>query len=255
MSKSFIEWVGERSAPPLGSWLAAASPTTAEALGWAGFDFLIVDLEHAPLETAQAIEMLRAIAATPAQAVLRVADNDPVLIKRALDIGAPSLMIPFVQSADDARAAVRASFFPPKGARGATMLHRASRYGNDSDYAVTANDGVSLIAEIESLEAVGQLEAIAAVEGIGALFVGIVDLAADMGHPGRVTAPQVLAEIKTIARRCRAAGISCGTAAPSIDFARRCIGYGFSFVTIASDLGLMMSAARSAISELKERES
>lgn len=255
MSKSFIEWVGERNAAPLGSWLSAASPTVAEALGWAGFDFLVVDLEHAPLETAQAIELLRAIAVTPTQPVVRIADNDPVLIKRALDIGTRTLMLPFVQNAEQARAAVEASFYPPQGMRGVAALHRASRYATDTDYFVTANADLTLIAEIETPDAADQLEAIAAVEGISALFIGTVDLAAYMGHIGRVGAPEVQVKLKSIAQRCRAASIPCGCAAPSVELAQRCLGYGFDFITVASDLGLMMNAARNALVQLTDRES
>ena len=255
MGISFTEWLATRNTPAWGSWLVSTAPTTAEALGWAGFDFLVVDLEHAPIEYAQAIEHLRAIATTPAQAIVRIADNDPLLIKRALDIGTRTLMLPFVQNTEQARAAVEASFYPPQGMRGVAAMHRASRYTWDTDYFGTANAGLTLIAEIETPEAADQLEAIAAVEGISALFVGSVDLAAHMGHIGRVGAPEVQAKLKSIAQRCRAASIPCGSAAPSVELAQRCLGYGFDFITVASDLGFMMSAARNALEQLTDRES
>ena len=196
MNSSFREWLAARQAPIWGSWLMSATPTSAEALGWAGFDFLVVDLEHVPVESAQAIEHLRAIAATPARAIVRIAETNAQLIKRALDIGAETLMLPFVQSAAEAQAAARASLYPPQGARGVAAMHRASRYTSDAGYFATANARRTLIAQIETPQAATELEAIAAVEGIDALFVGPGDFAANMGHLGKVAAPEVQAELR-----------------------------------------------------------
>jgi 2-dehydro-3-deoxyglucarate aldolase/4-hydroxy-2-oxoheptanedioate aldolase len=253
MTHSFTDWLAARQAPIWGSWLMSATPTTAEAMGWAGFDFLVVDLEHAPLENAQAIAHLRAIAATPARAVVRIAETNAQLIKRALDIGAQTLMLPFVQSAAEARAAARASLYPPQGIRGVAAMHRASRYTTDTDYFATANARRTLIAQIETPQAAAELEAIAAVDGIDALFVGPADFAASMGHLGRIAAPEVQTELARLAQRCRAASIPCGTVAPNVEQARKCLAYGYDFVAIASDLGFMMGAARSALSELRNK--
>lgn len=234
-----------------GSWLMAATPTTAEALGHAGFDFLVVDLEHVPVETPQAIEILRALAATGAEPVVRLAANDKVLIKKALDIGARSLMLPFVQSAEEARAAVSASFYPPRGERGVAAMHRASHYGSKPGYFADADQSLTLIAQIETAQAVARIDEIAAVDGIDALFVGPGDLAASLGHLGEIAAPTVQEALRQIASRCNVLGKSCGTVAPNVDLALKCVGYGYDFVAIASDLGFMMGAARSALNAVR----
>ncbi|WP_374402890.1 HpcH/HpaI aldolase/citrate lyase family protein [Niveibacterium sp.] len=248
---SFTDWLAARKEPAWGSWLMSATPNTAEALGWAGFDFLVVDLEHVPVEPAQAIDHLRAIAATPAQAIVRLAESNPLLIKRALDIGAQNLMLPFVQSADEARIAANASLYPPQGERGVAAMHRASRYTTDADYFANANTQRTLIAQIETQAAIDQLEAIAAVEGINALFAGPGDLAASLGHIGKIAAGEVQEALQGIARRSRAIGIPCGTVAPTVELAQRAIAYGYDFVAVSSDMGFLMGAARSALAQLR----
>ena len=160
------------AAPPIGTWLMSAAPSTAEALGCAGFDFLVVDTEHVPLDTAQTIEILRAIAGTPASAVTRVAWNDAVLVKRALDAGAQSLMFPFVQTADEARRAVASTRYPPQGTRGVAAMHRGSRYATVPDYLQRANDEIAVIVQVETPAALDALPAIAAVDGVDSIFVG-----------------------------------------------------------------------------------
>ena len=124
----------------LGTWLMSGAPSTAEALGCAGFDFLVVDMEHVPVDTPQMIELLRTVAGTPAAPVVRLPWNDMVMIKRALDGGAQSLMMPFVQSADEARRAVACTRYPPDGIRGVAGVHRASRYGTIPGYLAGAGD-------------------------------------------------------------------------------------------------------------------
>ena len=131
-------------------------------------------------------------------------------------------------------------------------MHRASRYTSDAGYFATANARRTLIAQIETPQAATELEAIAAVEGIDALFVGPGDFAANMGHLGKVAAPEVQAELARIAQRCRAVSIPCGTVAPNVELARNCLAYGFDFVAIASDMGFMMGAARHALGELRK---
>src|SRR5512134_167754 len=120
--------------PQHGVWLMSAAPSTAEALGCVGFDFVVVDMEHVPIDTPQMIEILRAVAGTPASPIVRIPWNDLVMVKRALDAGAQSLMFPFVQDEHEAARAVAATRYPPEGIRGAAGVHRASRYGTIPNY-------------------------------------------------------------------------------------------------------------------------
>ncbi|HEY5862145.1 MAG TPA: aldolase/citrate lyase family protein, partial [Casimicrobiaceae bacterium] len=169
---------------PYGVWLVSGAPATAEALGNAGFDFLVVDTEHTPIDPPQVADMLRAMAGTPASAVVRPAWNDMVLIKRLLDTGAQSLLIPFVQNAEEAKRAVAYTRYPPEGVRGVAAVHRGSRWGNVPNYTNTAAAEICVIVQIETAAAVEQLPAIAAVPGVDSLFIGPADLAASMGHLG-----------------------------------------------------------------------
>ena len=131
----------------------AAAPATAEAMGYSGFDFLVVDMEHVPIEVSDLAHILRAIGCTPADAVVRLAWNDQVLVKRVLDAGAQTIMVPFVQTAEEARQAVSFAKYPPEGVRGVAAVHRGSRFGRAADYLKRANDQVAVIVQLETPEA------------------------------------------------------------------------------------------------------
>ena len=176
---------------PIGAWLVSAAPSTAEALGCIGFDFLVVDMEHTPIDMQQLVGILQAIAGTPAQAIVRPPWNDMVMVKRVLDAGAQSLLLPFVQSADEAARAVAFTRYPPAGVRGVAAAHRGSRYGTVPNYIQRAHEEICVIVQIETPAAFAQLEAIAAVQGVDSIFIGPNDLAASMGHPGDMGNPAV----------------------------------------------------------------
>lgn len=238
-------------ATPLGTWLMSGTPSTAEALGHAGFDWLVVDMEHVPIEFRDAWHILQAIAGTPAQAVVRLAWNDPVLVKRALDIGAQTLMFPFVQNVEEAQHAVRAAKYPPAGGRGYAAMHRGSRYGTWATYAQDANEFVACIIQLETAEAIAQLEQIAAVDGVDALFVGPGDLSVALGHPGDLTHADVQTHLREAARRAGAVGKPIGIVGPHPEMVKRFIEYGYSFVAVASDMGMMMRQAGNFLKELR----
>lgn len=232
---------GERR--PLGTWLMAGAPATAEALGHCGFDFLVVDMEHVPLGTPELTHILRAIGCTPALPVVRLAWNDPVLVKQAMDAGAQTLMLPFVQTAEEAAAAASAMRYPPEGTRGVAAVHRASRYGRAPGYLPQANAGVCTIVQLETPEAIGRLSEIAAIPGIDGLFVGPGDLAAAMGHIGDIAHPDVQALIADAAKAAASAGKPVGIVGPNPAMVRRFLDYGYSFAAVASDLALMIGRA------------
>jgi 2-keto-3-deoxy-L-rhamnonate aldolase RhmA len=236
---------------PLGTWLMSGSASTAEALGHAGFDWLVIDMEHVPIEFRDTWQLLQAIGCTGAMPVVRLAANDPVLVKRALDMGTPTLMFPFVQNADDARRAVAAAKYPPHGTRGYAAMHRGSRYGTWATYGADANRATACIVQLETPEAIERLEEIAAVPGVDAVFVGPGDLSAALGKIGDLKDAQVQALIHGAAQRARAAGVPIGIVGPTPEMVDSFVQAGYGFVAIASDLGMMMRQANAFLAALK----
>src|SRR4051812_40083120 len=208
-----------------GTWLTLGSPAVAEALAHCGFDWLVVDLEHAPNNPASAVEQLRAIDAARANggraaAIVRLAENDPVLAKRAMDIGARTLIFPNVNSADEARAAVRAMRYPQNGnagVRGVAGLVRAGRYGLDPVYVKNANEQVCTIVQIESRSGVDNAAGICATEGVDCIFLGPSDLAASLGHLGDTWHPEVVEAMRSVVTQAREAGKAVGVFANDAD--------------------------------------
>lgn len=242
----------EGALPPIGTWVMSASPTVAEALGFSGFDFLIVDMEHVPVDIPQVIELLRAIAGTPAAPVVRVPWNDQVLVKRVLDTGAQTLMFPFVESAEEARRAVSYTRYPPEGVRGVAAVHRASRYGQAAGYLQGAGEEIFAIVQLETPAALAALPEIAAVPGVDALFVGPSDLAAAMGHLGNIGAPAVQEALAQAAAAANARGLPVGTVGPNPEMVRRFLGYGYRFAAVASDLAMLTGRAADFLAALRD---
>jgi len=240
--------------PPLGTWLLSGSTLLAEAAGYAGFDFGIIDMEHGPLDMAEAVQLLQAVASTRMVPMLRVPWNDTVAIKRVLDAGATTLVVPFVQSAAQAAAAVAATRYPPQGVRGMVGMSRASRFGTQADYLVSANRGIALVVQIETEAAVAELPAIAAVDGVDAIFVGPADLSASMDLTGQLRHPRVIEAMVEIARRCRAIGKPVGSVGSDLEVLAQYRAAGYDFLAIDSDLGLFMQGAQQAISALRGRD-
>lgn len=231
--------------PPLGTWIMSASPLVAEAIGCAGFEWGVVDMEHTPLDLMEIVHMLQALAGTKLVPVVRVPWNDTVTIKRVLDAGAQTLLVPFVQNADEARAAVAATRYPPHGIRGMAGMSRASRFGTLPGYLTSAaNAGVGVIMQLETTAAIDRIDEIGSVDGVDALFVGPGDLSATMGLAGQLTHPDVLAVTAQAIRRAKALGKPIGTVGGTPEVVAQYRAMGFDFVAVASDLGLLMRAAQ-----------
>ena len=208
---------------PLGTWLMSGCSSTAEAMGHAGFDWLVVDLEHVPIEYAGALHLLQAIAGTTAHPVVRLAWNDGVLAKRALDVGAQTVMFPFVCSAEEAARAVAATRYPPHGTRGFAGMHRGSAYGTKPNYAKRANEAVFCIMQIETAGAIDNLESICAVPGVDGIFLGPGDLSASMGLTGEVAHPKVEEAIAVVASPlARSASLAASSPATPICSSATC---------------------------------
>ncbi len=243
------------SQPPLGTWLLSASPLLAEAAGHAGFEWGVIDMEHAPLDLRDVLHLLQAVATTRMLPVLRVPWNDMVTIKRVLDAGASTLLVPFVQTAAEAAQAVAATRYPPQGVRGMVGMSRASHFGTRPDHFKTANQDMAVIVQIESVSALAQLEAIASVDGVDGVFIGPADLAGSMGLDGDGTHPRVLAAMVDAAQRCHAVGKPIGSIGVDPELVAQYRAAGYNFLAVNSDLGLFMQGARRSIQALRARES
>lgn len=195
----------------VGLWLTLGSPAAAELAGGCGFDWCLIDAEHGPNGLSDIQTQLQVLAGTPAEAIVRVPVNVPWVIKQVLDTGAQSVMVPMVGTGDEARTAAAAVRYPPAGVRGiGGVVARSGRWGAIPDYTRTADAQILLIVQAESASAVEEIDAIAATDGVDAVFVGPADLAADMGFPGQGDHPRVLAAIERLIARTRAAGKVAG---------------------------------------------
>lgn len=230
--------------------MSIGSPDVSEILASAGLDFLIYDTEHSPLGL-ESIAHMMAAAGPDVTSVIRVAWNDHVLIKRALDIGAHCLLIPWVNNREEAEKAVKACRYPPKGIRGVAP-RRASRYGLDyKEYLATADREVMAIVQIETVEAVRNVESILSVEGVDAYFVGPSDLSASMGLLGQPEAPLVLEAIEKVLEAGRRVKLPGGVQPANIDAANRWISKGFQIVPLGADSFILMNAVRDLVGKVK----
>jgi 4-hydroxy-2-oxoheptanedioate aldolase len=225
--------------PQIGLWLTLTSPTATEIAAGAGFDWLLIDTEHSPNELPDVQHHLRAAEGGTAEPVVRVPWNEPVAVKRMLDIGVRSLLFPFVQSADEARQAVRATRYPPDGIRGVSGVSRATRYGRVADYYSRAAGEICVIVQIETRKAVDAIEEIAAVPGVDALFIGPADLSADLGLKGNWSSPEAWSKILEAGARIKKAGKSAGFLSPREEDCRKVLAAGFGFVAVGTDTGIL----------------
>lgn len=236
---------------PLGTWIMSASPLVTEASGHAGFDWAVLDMEHTPLDMGSLVQLLQATLGSPMLPIVRIPWNDSVSVKRVLDAGATTVLFPFVQDEHEAARAVAATRYPPEGVRGMAGMSRASKFGTVPDYLQTANAGQGVIVQLETPQAMDRLEAIAAVPGVDALFIGPADLSATMGLPGQLQHPSVVAAMERAAARAHAAGCAIGTVMGTVERVQHYRAAGYDFVGLASDLGLYMRAATAALAQLR----
>jgi 4-hydroxy-2-oxoheptanedioate aldolase len=236
----------------IGLWSGLGSNIAAEIIGRAGFDWIVLDTEHAPNEVPGLLSQLQALATGTAEPVVRCAWNDAILIKRILDLGVRSLLVPFVQNAEEARRAVAATRFPPAGIRGVAIATRATKWGRQLDYLQRANRDMCVIVQIETRAALGEIEAIAAVDGIDGIFIGPSDLAADLGHLGNPGDPEPQAAIADAVGRIRAAGKAAGILTADTAAAARYLDAGFSFVAVGADTGVLAQSAAKLVAQFKQ---
>jgi len=228
--------VGEKQ---IGLWCSIPDPLIFEMMAGCGFDWMVIDTEHTPVVPARAAALLQAAAPYPVSVGVRAGWNDAVEIKRLLDCGAQTIVVPYVQNAEEAAAAVRAVRYPPVGMRGVAGMTRATRFGAISGYAARASEEICLIVQIETVEAIGQIEEIARVEGVDCIFVGPSDLAASMGFPGEQSHPEVRKVAADAVRRIRAAGKPPGFLALDQGFLREVEEAGALFLAVELDIAAL----------------
>lgn len=236
----------------IGLWLGLADPYAAELCATAGFDWLLVDGEHGPNDLRSTLSVLQAVAPYPSHPVVRIPHGDAALIKQVLEIGATTLLVPMVESAEQARALVRAMRYPPAGMRGVgSGLARSSRWSAYPGYLHEANDRVSLLVQVETAAALEQLDAIVAVEGVDGVFIGPSDLSASMGFIGQPGHPSVRASIEQVIDRILAGGKAPGILAVDETLARHYIERGARFVAVGVDATMLAQATRGLAARFK----
>ena len=236
----------------IGCWLQTGSADVAEVLTRSGFDFMLIDHEHGQATIPQAIDQMRAIQGTDVASLMRVPWNDIAYIKRALDAVVEGIMVPMIENAEQAKAAVAACLYPPQGNRGAAGTTRSSGYGYDvKDYFKTINDNVLVVLQIESKKSVENLPAIAATPGLDVLFIGPRDLSASIGKLGQFDDP----EVKALYRRAEEAALASGkwvaTVSNNAEETRSLIARGYKIVVPTSEVSLLKAAAASLLQDIR----
>lgn len=237
----------------IGLWLGLADPYCAELAANAGFDWLLIDGEHAPNDLRGLLGQLQAVAPYASQAVIRPVIGDTALIKQILDIGTQTLLVPMVESAAQARELVRAIHYPPSGVRGVgSALARASRWNTIPGYLDKADEQMCLLVQIENLEGLANLDAIVAVDGVDGVFIGPADLSAAMGHRGNPGHPEVQAAIEDAIVRIGKAGKAAGILSADQNLARRYIELGAKFVAVGVDTTVLMRGLQTLAATFKD---
>ncbi|MDA3913731.1 aldolase/citrate lyase family protein [Oleiagrimonas sp.] len=236
-----------------GVWSMSGSPTIVEALGHVGADYVVLDLEHSPTSIHGMLPLLQASRSANTLAAVRMSDHSMTSTKHALDLGANTLMFPFVQDATEAAALVAFCHYPPNGQRGYALMTRASDYLADKDYLARASDDLLLIMQVETTQAVANVEKIAQVSGVGAIFVGPGDLSASMGHLGNAGHPDVRSLMAECAQRVNSVGLACGTVMGDAEQAAWAFEVGYRFVAVGTDMALLCGNARKAQLDVRER--
>lgn len=229
--------------PQIGLWSSIPSSYTVEVIAGAGFDWILLDTEHSPNDLESVVTQLQASLAYPCSPIVRVPWNDQVVIKRYLDAGTQTILIPFVSTAEEAKAAVSYTRYPPKGVRGVGGTTRATRFGRVRDYTKHVERELCVLVQVETKQGLDQIEAICAVDGIDGVFIGPADLHASLGFTGEMSNDTVLPQIDEAIRRIRAAGKAPGVLTPVESLARRWLDCGALFVAVGADLGILARGA------------
>jgi 4-hydroxy-2-oxoheptanedioate aldolase len=237
----------------IGIWCSIPGPGNAEAIASCGYDWMLIDTEHTVTDLPTVQAMLQAAAPYPTHVIVRPGWNDAVEIKRLLDAGAQTLLIPYVQSAEEAARAVAAVRYPPHGMRGVAGMTRANRFGLVTDYTARANAETCLLVQVETAGTLPQIEAIAAVDGVDGIFIGPADLAASMGYPGQPGHPEVKAAVLDAIARIRATGKPAGILSLDPGLLAEAFAAGTLFTAVDIDMSILIRGARAMAADWKSR--
>jgi len=235
----------------IGFWNSMASTTATELLSGSGFDWLLIDAEHAPNDVPGVLAQLQAMMENSTHPIVRIPQNDPIVIKRYLDIGTQTFLIPMVETVEQAQAAVAATRFAPEGVRGFAGATRATRFGRVAKYHHLAHEELCLLVQIETQQGLDNLEAIAAVPGIDGLFIGPGDLSADVGYLADQGNPFIVELIEKTIGRIVATGMPAGILTGDETLARRYIAAGCTFTAVGIDTGLLARATEAIAKKFK----
>ena len=238
--------------PQIGLWISLSSAFAAEVVSSAGYDWVLLDMEHSPNELPTVLGQLQAFQQYGATSIVRPPVNDPVPIKRLLDLGAPGLLLPMVQSVEEAEQAVASCRYPPRGIRGVSGMQRGNRFGRVSDYVQRVEEETCLILQLETRHALSQAQAIASIEGVDGIFFGPADIAADFGRVGQPEAPEVWEAISEAAKVVMDMGKPVGTLVNNPDKAIELLNSGFSFVACGTDAGLLARGADKLLQTVRD---
>jgi len=236
-----------------GPFMKFTDPAAVEIMGFAGFDFVIIDEEHGPISIENSQNLIRAAESVNITPIIRVGNNDEVLILRALDIGAQGIEIPQINSESDARKAVKSVKYFPQGERGVCRYVRASNYSSMDkfEYFESANKETMIIAHIEGVQGIGNLNEILSVSEIDVIFIGPYDLSQSLGIPGEVKHPLVIEKMKEVVSKCKENKVAAGTFADDIETARTWVSLGIQYMSFSVDVGILYNAGKNVIRELK----
>ena len=236
----------------IGSAISLPDPFVAEVIGKVGFDFLIIDTEHCPITISELQNVLIGLHPTESVIIVRAAWNDVVMIKQILDVGAEGVVVPWVNSAEEARRAVAAAKYPPLGIRGCGPRRAARLSASSAEYFVKANDNILVLGQIETVQAVENLDEMLQVEGLDGIMVGPADLACSMGYIHDMQNPAVDDMIGRILNKCKEHKVPFGMFTGTMENARKWISRGGQIATVGSDVGFIAEGAAAALEEINE---
>ena len=237
--------------PQIGLWSSLSSHYSVEVIAGSGFDWLLLDTEHSPNDLENVVTQLQAASAYPTTAIVRPAWNDMVLIKRFLDVGVQTLLIPYVQTPEEAAQAVAYTRYPPRGVRGVAGTTRATRFGRVKDYFKRVEEELCVLVQVETRLGLDNLDAICATEGVDGVFIGPADLSAGLGHLGDMAHPEVKKSIDDAIKRIRKAGKAPGILTAVEAEARHYLEIGCLFVAVGADVGLLARESEKLCAKFK----
>lgn len=237
----------------IGIWISLCSPIAAEVSAWAGYDWALIDMEHTANDYFSVVRQLQAFSNSKTVAIVRPEWNNPVAVKRLLDLGAPGLLFPMIQSVEEAKKAVASTRYPPDGFRGVSGSTRANKFGRITDYFTNIEKETAVLLQIETVHAIEHAEEIAAVDGVNGIFFGPADIAADMGKLGEALDDEVWGLILPVAKKLIAKGVPVGTLVLNPQFAAKLLDEGFTFVACGSDAVLLAKASDNLLESVKSQ--